>query len=180
VVAPAVDGHRVEADRHEQAAAALDRKITGRDRDQLAAIGANQRAAIQRAQQVTAVRAEQAVAARDQDLRARLVEAMTPDEIVACDQARTAWRSEQEQVRHPERVSVAAMSRDPIERARQTVAARRARDATAARQLGVAWDPDATGPAKARQTMALQQAARARDLAQQRTRGPSHDRGIEM
>lgn len=54
---------------------------------------------------------------------------------------------------------------DPIERARQVVVAQRQRDAERAKELGVAWNPDATGIEKAKQVTALQRAAREQDRA---------------
>jgi exodeoxyribonuclease V alpha subunit len=178
-VAPHVHRHLVEADRHDQVAVVLDRKIAARDRDQQTAIRANQAAVAEHDQQVAKVTAEVDRATQSQDLRAQLVEAMTPDEVAACDAARETWRTEQDrQALGKTRSAVSGVSRDPIQRAKQAAAAKQAREATLARQLGIHWDPDATGTAKARQTIQLQQAARARDLAQQRIQERSH--GIEM
>ena len=166
IVAPALDSHTIEADRHEQAAAALDQRIAGRDRDHRAAIQANQTDAARHEQQVGAAQAALDQATRNQQHRARVVQAMTPEQVAACDTARTAWQTEQQR-----------QSREPAERAKQLQAAL---DAALARQYGIHWDPEATGAAKARQTIALQQATRARDLAQQHTQGLSHGHGIEM
>ncbi len=165
-LAPTLNSHMTEADRHEQAAAALDQRIAGRDRDHQTAIRANQTDAAQHEQQVAAARAALDQATRNQQLRAQLVQAMTPEQVAACDTARTAWQTEQQR-----------KSREPAERAKQLQAAR---DAALARQFGIHWDPDATGAAKTRQTIALQQATRARDLARQHARGLSHGHGIEM
>ncbi len=52
---------------------------------------------------------------------------------------------------------------DPAERARQMIGARRAQEAGLAGELGVEWDPDASGTTKAKQAMALQRAAREQD-----------------
>lgn len=52
---------------------------------------------------------------------------------------------------------------DPAERARQAIATRRAQEAGLAGELGIDWDPDATGTAKAKQAVALQRAARDQD-----------------
>jgi len=52
---------------------------------------------------------------------------------------------------------------DPAERARQMIGARRVQEAGLAGELGVEWDPDASGTAKAKQAMALHRAAREQD-----------------
>ena len=138
----------------------------------------DQRTAAQHEQQVTGARVEVDKTSRAQSLRGQLVEAMTPDEIAACDNARSVWQAEQDR-QAGEKVP-AVRARGPAGRAEQTVVARAARDAALAKQLGVHWDPEATGTVAARQAMVLQQAARARELAQQQLRGPTHDHGIEM
>lgn len=70
-------------------------------------------------------------------------------------------------------VEVAA---DPIERAKAAIAARKEREAFLAGELGVEWDPDAAGIAKAKQAMALQRAAREQNRSREL---PGHERGLE-
>jgi conjugative relaxase-like TrwC/TraI family protein len=75
-----------------------------------------------------------------------------------------------------EEIQSEVIALNPIERAHQAIAQRGAQEVGLAAELGVDWDPDASGPAKARQVLSLRQAAREQD----RTRDlPGGRQGME-
>ena len=89
IVGPAVRHHRAEAEREEHTAAALDRRVTSRDRHQQIAIETNQHHAPRRDALMAAVEADRATISHHRDIRARRAATMTPDQVAAADQART-------------------------------------------------------------------------------------------
>jgi hypothetical protein len=94
MVAPAVGHHTVEADREEHAAGALEWQITSRDHRQQTAIATNQNHTSRRDALISAVAADRAAISHHRQLRDRRVATMTPDQIAAADQARTAYLAE--------------------------------------------------------------------------------------
>ena len=95
VTAPAIDRHRAEAEREEATADRLDHQVTSRDRHQQTAIETNHSNAPRRDALIAAVETDRATIARHRQIRARRVETMTPDQVAAADQARTAYVAEQ-------------------------------------------------------------------------------------
>jgi len=94
VVGPAVRHHQDEAGREAHTATALDWQVASRDRHQQIAIETNQHHAPRRDVLLAAVQADRATISHQRDIRAQRVANMTPAQIAAADQTRTAYLAE--------------------------------------------------------------------------------------
>ena len=95
IVGPAVATNRAEADREEHTATGLDRRVISRDRHQQMAVETNLHRARRRDALLAAIEVDRATISHHRHLRAQHVETMTPDQVAAADQARTAYLAEQ-------------------------------------------------------------------------------------
>lgn len=94
-VTPAVRHHEAEANREEQTAAGLDRRVVERERTQESARATNERRAGQRQALETTTDRDRARVAHNRAVRAERAETMTPEEVTTADAARDALLKDQ-------------------------------------------------------------------------------------
>jgi hypothetical protein len=99
IVTAGVRHHSTEADREEQTATSLDRRVVERDHTQENATATNERRAGQRQALQETTDRDRARVAHNRAIRAERVETMTPEEVTAADTARDALLKDQAQQR---------------------------------------------------------------------------------
>lgn len=95
IVTAGVRDHTTEAERQEQIATSLDRRVAQRDRNQAKAIATNEARPGQRQALETVTEAERARIAQDRALRAERAGTMTPQQLADADAARDAFLVEE-------------------------------------------------------------------------------------